>query len=375
MNMRMKSSGFTLVELLVVIAIIGTLIGLLLPAVQAARESARRSTCSNNFKQIGLAMHNYESARKHLPPSRWGPLSSVPSYYQGQTGTNFWMPSRGSSPGWLSGFVAMLPYMEEAGLYDTIMANNAPPSVESSSAAYLTQIKGLLCPSDIARITDISPAYGQTNYLFSIGDQFYMHHSDWSAGGAYEQNGLFGFNSNVRLSKVTDGLSKTIALSECTRPEGSGVTASNSVSANFNNYQWSPASCWAAWNGNGFTDSTRLQQRDRSLGIAWHKGASGFINFNTVLKPNGPVCNQPWGQDQGILTARSRHPGGVHGVFADGHVSFISENIDNGGTLSVWPVPGSDPARASTFRTDKSSPFGVWGRLGTRAGGETVEAL
>ncbi len=375
MKIRLKNKAFTLIELLVVIAIIGVLVGLLLPAVQVAREAARRNSCGNNFKQIGLAMHNYESARKHLPPSRWGPLSSVPTYYQGQSGTSFWMPSRGSSPGWLSGFVAMLPYMEEAGLYDTIMANNAPPSVESSSAAYLTQIKGLLCPSDIARITDVSPAYGQTNYLFSIGDQFYMHHSDWSAGGGYEQTGLFGFNSNVRLSKVTDGLSKTIALSECTRPEGSGVTASNSVSANFNNFQWSPASCWAAWNGNGFTDSTRLQQRDRSLGIAWHKGASGFINFNTVLKPNGPVCNQPWGQEGGILTARSRHPGGVHGVFADGHVSFISENIDNGGTLAVWPVPGSDPARPTTFRTDRSSPFGVWGRLGTRAGGEPVEAL
>lgn len=260
-----------------------------------------------------------------MPPSRWGPLSSVPAYYQGQSGTNFWMPSRGSSPGWLSGFVALLPYMEEAGLYDTIMANGAPPSVESSAAAYLTQIKGLLCPSDIARITDISPAYGQTNYLFSIGDQYYMQHSDWSAGGAYEQTGLFGFNSNVRLNKVPDGLSKTIALSECTRPEGSGVTASNTGSANFNNFQWSPASCWGAWTGKGFTDSTRLQQRDRSLGIAWHKGASGFINFNTVLRPNGPVCNQPWGQEGGILTARSRHPGGVHGVFADGHVSFISD--------------------------------------------------
>ncbi|MFM1997823.1 MAG: hypothetical protein RLZZ111_2210, partial [Planctomycetota bacterium] len=68
-------AGFTLVELLVVIAIIGTLVGLLLPAVQSARESARRSSCGNNFKQLGVALHSYESARKTLPPSRWGPTS------------------------------------------------------------------------------------------------------------------------------------------------------------------------------------------------------------------------------------------------------------------------------------------------------------
>jgi prepilin-type N-terminal cleavage/methylation domain-containing protein/prepilin-type processing-associated H-X9-DG protein len=379
MNKRFKSTGFknegfTLVELLVVIAIIGTLIGLLLPAVQAARESARRSTCSNNFKQIGLAMHNYESARKHLPPSKWGPTSSVPAgTLTASWGAPSWLPSLGTNGyaggGWLSGFVATLPYSEGADLYEQIMGSGSPPAVNTSAAAYQAQPPYLLCPSDIPRFRDVSPASGQTNYLFCIGDQVQYMNADWSVGG-YEQRGLFGFNSNTRLNKVTDGLSKTLALSECTRPEGTADVASNTTSANYSQQGHSPTGCNGVWNGNGFTNSASLAARSRSLGFAWQHGGENIINFNTVLPPNGPVCNQQWNQGTGVQPPRSRHRGGVQCLFADGHVAFVSENIFTG-NLSQWPMPGIKPGVSGY--TNPSSPYGVWGALGTKAGGEVTE--
>jgi len=363
-----KHGGFTLVELLVVIAIIGTLVGLLLPAVQTAREAARRSSCANNFKQLGLALHSYESARRSFPPSRWGPLSSTNPYYFSVPTGAAWNPKIGGSyagAGSLSGFVAMSPYMEAAELYDRIMAGSTPHVDTTTFAPYLAQNPALLCPSDGPQIKDVPTAFGQSNYTFSLGDLVQLQNSDWSAG--YEQGGMFGVNSNCPVKKITDGLAQTIAMSECTRPMGSGNVAANGPSANYWDVTWSPVGCRAAWNGNGYIDASKLAPRDWSTGMAWHKGLENFVCFNTVIAPNGPVCPQAWMQGLGVLPPRSRHGGGVQCVFADGHVDFISENIEAGAT-STWPTPANDPG-TSTVRTPRS-PYGVWGALGTKGGGE-----
>jgi prepilin-type N-terminal cleavage/methylation domain-containing protein/prepilin-type processing-associated H-X9-DG protein len=381
---RPQRAAFTLVELLVVIAIIGTLVGLLLPAVQAARESARRSTCANSLKQLGVAMHSYESARKTFPPSRYGPVTT--NYGWNTQAVNYaggHYPAKGATlpdgstyagAGALSGFVALLPYMEYTDLFNQIGAN--PPHKFATFGPWQTQIPLLLCPSDIPKfngndIASRSPSPGQHNYVFCSGDSFKYMEYDQSLSGL-EQNGLFGLNSNRKVSKVTDGLSKTLAMSECTRPQGDGSTTINSAAANVNDQGWVPSGCLGIWNGAGFVAGKTFIDRFGSLGCVWHDGYHMQVNFNTCLPPNGPVCKT---STMGSLTTRSRHSGGVQSLFADGAVTFVSDNVD-GGTASAYPAPGKpDPSDSGAYpkRSTSLSPYGVWGALGTINGTEQVQ--
>ncbi len=187
-----KFSAFTLVELLVVIAIIGILIAMLLPAVQSVREAARRTQCQNNLKQLGLACLNYESARQHLPPG----VTDDDSYLVDAMHT---------------GFVYLLPYLEQASLYDQFdlttdwkSANNAPLANNV--------LPGLLCRSNsLSEVgEEETGAYSgaATDYAFSKGSTAWLSDSEES------QNGMFDVNSNLKLAAVTDGLSNTMMLGE-----------------------------------------------------------------------------------------------------------------------------------------------------------------
>ncbi|MAI71336.1 MAG: general secretion pathway protein GspG, partial [Rhodopirellula sp.] len=188
MTRRYSSSrGFTLVELLVVIAIIGVLVGLLLPAVQAAREAARRMSCSNNFKQIGLAIHNYHSAYKQIPTQHGGTGLRVGagSWWEGSATTNHEE---------LSAFVGLTPFMEQQALWekisnpsiDTVTPGFTIPTPSGMWSAmgtnprtdrggfpsqeyvpWATEIPTLRCPSDPGTG---APALGRTNYAASVGD-------------------------------------------------------------------------------------------------------------------------------------------------------------------------------------------------------------
>ena len=144
---RTKRRGFTLIELLVVIAIIAVLIALLLPAVQAAREAARRAQCTNNLKQIGLALHNYESSVSSLP---WG---------EGPGGWNDW-----------SAQVMLTPYMEQSPLFNAINFANTGNAVSPSGPQNITvlriNVSTLQCPSDLDRLTNVE---GHNNYMSSFG--------------------------------------------------------------------------------------------------------------------------------------------------------------------------------------------------------------
>ena len=225
--------GFTLVELLVVIAIIGTLVGLLLPAVQAARESARRSSCSNNLKQLALAVHNYDNARKQFPPA-----SSNPSM---QTATD-------SGLNWDNiGFVTpILPYMEEQSLYDRVVAyataGGRPWDTTTKSSIvcpYTARPNSLTCPSERnPRQPKAVPANGMTSYHCNRGDiaTSWKNLHDASSGSpiTVEWRGPFGDGGtgSCGLRKITDGSSKTIMLGEMaigtgdsTFPGGSATSA------------------------------------------------------------------------------------------------------------------------------------------------------
>jgi len=382
---RPQRAAFTLVELLVVIAIIGTLVGLLLPAVQAARESARRSSCANSLKQLGVAMHSYESARRSFPPSSWGPAES--SCFWPPSGGNWAgcaditvVPAKGTvigsttyaGSGGLSGHVALLPYIEYQDLYNKIMSDlaSSPKYLAEGYAPWQTQIPLLLCPSDIPRKTDTdggirTVAAGQHNYVFCIGDHHLNLDYDQSI---YRQRGMFGLNSFCRVKDIPDGLSKTLAMSECTRPETSSGTASNTESANAADMTWSVNGCYGLWTGNGYAAGTPLKAGHQSMGTWWYLGVYNNQNFNTCLPPNGPVCQQYNQFGFSILTSRSKHKGGVQSLFADGAVTFVSENIDGGNKAAGSPVTDRSTAAVSTA----ASPYGVWGALGSRIGGESV---
>lgn len=382
-----SASGFTLVELLATIAIIGLLVGLLLPAVQSAREAARRTHCANNLKQLGVAIAGHMSSQGGLPYLRGGPISSnmwnatdvypdVCAIVSGSivlpgqslpNGTTY-----AGAGGW-SGHVALLPYLGEQPLFDAVSARAPYAWDVGASSPYLPQVSLLLCPSDKpkAPLAD-HPAYreaGQVNYVFNIGDrtELSVRGTQSGGGGAWctgdakitplgtlMLRGLFGLNTALTSAHVKDGMSNTIAMSECTRPSSGGYRGDwptlNNADGFGNAGGSSPAACTATFNGSIYSGD--VAAAGRSPGSRWSQGRSVFVGFNTMVPPNGPACG-------GYLTPRSRHPGGVMAVMAGGAVVFVSEFIDCGNQGATQPTS-----------LTAASPYGVWGALGTRSSGE-----
>ena len=352
-----KSDGFTLVELLAVIAIIGTLVGLLLPAVQTARETARGSACVNQLKQLALALHNHADARGVLPAG-WKPGFS-------RTGTS--TANDGFTP-----YVQILPYIEEAKLYSTmIAATNA-----ESSVVQTWERSSFRCPSDPEPIVYIKsrPA---SNYAFNVGDTYSVSYNSTASRGLF----VTSVDTYIKMKDITDGLSSTIAISEIVRPRLSGTVqpsgmascntcdggnswgTANGWSASSTNNPGNVDACFTSWTGNGFVENgtIMLLGQPRSPGQWWNQGGcSNGWAFNTVLAPNGPTCTNNCGG--GILTARSWHSGGVNAAMADGAVRFISDNID----------AGSRSGSQKTTIAAGVGPYGTWGRLGCRGDGQQV---
>jgi prepilin-type N-terminal cleavage/methylation domain-containing protein len=342
----MRQRAFTLVELLVVIAIIGILIALLLPAVQAAREAARRSQCSNNLKQAGLALLNYESTFRSFPFRMGG------TELGGDTKSN---TNR------VSGWVPLLPFMEQAPLYEAIKAGTGyapfgPAPYQTGFAPWTTAVPGLLCPSD-PNTSKTATERGKSNYAFSMGDSINLNNSNYSSfSTTTNHRGLFWTKSGVRLSHITDGTSNTIALSE------RAICADNynhirAAIVNDTAAASSAATCYSKRNnasGGIYSGLTLYYNQGRG----WSDGLSMYTGLTTALPPNSPSCYAD-SRYFGVFTPSSYHPGGVLGLFADGSVRFLSETIDTG-TATTTGVEV----------TSGASQFGVWGAMGSKDGGE-----
>lgn len=203
MSKQGARSGFTLVELLVVIAIIGVMVGLLLPAVQAAREAARRMSCGNNLKQLGLGMHNYESTHKKLPA-----LGSL------GIGTEMGLPYA-----WT---LALLPFIEQNAMYDRMMAQARPsgpglpvPWATGSSAfeieVWRKNIPSLMCPSDMPP-SNLAESPSFLSYKACVGDDYHQNHFRPDQGR--DNRGIFQIQRWRGFNEIIDGLSNTIMLGE-----------------------------------------------------------------------------------------------------------------------------------------------------------------
>ncbi|GAB6187662.1 DUF1559 family PulG-like putative transporter [Thermopirellula anaerolimosa] len=350
--------GFTLVELLVVIAIIGILIALLLPAVQAAREAARRSQCTNNLKQIALALHNYHDKYNVFPSLGQGPTAGTP-------------PEEKSTYGGLSAFVMLLPYLEQTALYNQWQAPQPPrynawgpvPWYGWDFRPHNVQVPSILCPSDgsAGKIRDDGRPYwwqGDNSYVFCWGDDVSV---DWR--GRSNPRGIFGGDSFVGMAGITDGTSNTLAVSEVvvsTRGDVRETHGNYVENAGDGTLRANPGIC-LQWKGPNNTITASAPQIGELRGVHYGWGAACVTGFNTVLPPNSIGCKgywSEWGSDH-VMPPDSYHPGGVNAALADGSVRFISDTI-NTGNLAAPEVSGGP------------SPYGVWGALGTRMGRESV---
>lgn len=277
-----KRIGFTLIELLVVIAIIAILIALLLPAVQQAREAARRSTCKNNMKQIGLALHNYNETHGCLPSGWVQP--SLASTCQANSAT-----TSACLPGW--GWSAMLlPFMDQANLYEALNIGSTQLAVAPTTESQ-TIIPIFRCPSDTGSSLNTDRGnHATSNYKVNYGSRGTGTTINTSPHNAAPGNGSFWSNSSVRFRDITDGLSNTVLAGETARGVAGGTTYNGAI--------------WVGYFDNGKTASCVWKMED-------HVGA----------RING---TSPW-------AFSSRHVGGAHFLLGDGAVRFISENI-NGAT-------------------------------------------
>jgi prepilin-type N-terminal cleavage/methylation domain-containing protein len=302
-NRKPVRSGFTLVELLVVIAIIGVMVGLLLPAVQAAREAARRMQCSNNLKQIGLALHNYESTYKMFPAGR--------------------------TPLGLSAHASILPFLEQANaaeLVDYGVAWNHANNVKATQ----TFIPGFNCPSDSQFAAP--NGWATTTYRANQGSGILYGLPPTLATdpnfGMPEPNGVFYLEKRKRFRDILDGSSNTAAFSE----HGQG-DFSNAMSSPTDTFwpKTNPLNADEAYRQCEAIDPKDLQwQRVSDVGAPWVQAYHSTTIYMHVAPPNKRSCMFPPGRIS--TTAKSSHIGGVMVARCDGSVVFVTDSVN----LDIW---------------------------------------
>lgn len=291
---RETRHGFTLIELLVVIAVIGILIAILLPAVQAAREAARRVECSNNLKQMGLALQNHHDSVRAFP-------------------AGFQLPNRTMWQAYL------LPYLEQQNLYDSMQFDQPWDTPGSSNAkACSTTISVFRCSSAASpRKLDVQGFFGRvpSNYLACASGLVARESGPAPWIGSPSRDGLFFQNSSIRAGDIRDGLSNTIAIGEALfRYEVWGDNDDGDAQVVDHWY---------------FGSNNPLEHMEGSEGLG-----STAVRINSVKRPNAHI-------DEKELCFSSSHRSGVNVVFADGHVTFIAEGIKS----DVWSGMGTRSGR------------------------------
>lgn len=275
--------GFSLVELLVVIAIIGVLLALLLPAVQQAREAARRTTCRNNLKQIGLALHNYVGNFTTFPPGstsdiNYGVWSSNPAQYHLQSWTSL-----------------ILPYFDQVNLYNGVNYNVS--ALDPLNAGIASQkIVIYRCPSYTGGDYSQEPRYVKLSHTYAIRN--YVAIGATTVGNLWKNpDGVIYAQSSTRIADVTDGTSSTVLIAETREPNA------------------------AVWIDGGTAAVTSRRYDD---GNAPSFAASDIaINFSPYYNSAGQGIDCTW-------AASSLHTGGAFHLFADGSVHFLSQTMDAG---------------------------------------------
>ena len=360
----MRKQGFTLVELLVVIAIIGILIALLLPAVQSAREAARRMQCTNNLKQLGLSLHNYHDAHRSLPSN----INYVPAYTLANVRA--------------SALTMLLPFIEQSAAYQEATTTTIPLAGSPTQAdlvhVWYQNFPAFNCPSDpqaSAGVTGTDDTkYGRTSYMISAGD-WVDHFTNTPSGTSYFENTRAAIVPTLlwrSFSRISDGLSNTIAMAEKCQGSTSGkrkikvgvYVTSGRMTSNTDSpasaAAQAPERCFLSPKdgldyGSAIADGNLMYYS----GERWATGYPVVTMFSTILPPNNASCTKASGYtNRSLGTASSYHTGGVNALRYDGSVSFVSEAIDTNDLSKICVNNGI-------------SPYGVWGAMGSVNGGDT----
>jgi prepilin-type N-terminal cleavage/methylation domain-containing protein/prepilin-type processing-associated H-X9-DG protein len=290
-----RRNGFTLIELLVVIAIIAVLIGLLLPAVQKVREAANRAKCTSNLKQIGLGLHNYHDVYLRFPAGYlWNGVA--------------WSPDSNEST-WIT---HLLPFLEQGNLYNEADFKG-PFGLGGVNTAVMSAFLSLFkCPSDV-EVAIVGGAWGPNwargNYVANdgIGPMLSVNDAPYSPNRSVKVPGVFMLNSKTRIADITDGTSQTAMASEVIKSPGED------------------------WRGVMHYPEGPLYQHNNTP----NSSAPDWFRMQFCLPIPGAPCvgtYSSWDTRRVVLTARSRHPGGVNLLLVDGSVRFISNDID----LATW---------------------------------------
>ena len=359
-----RRGGFTLIELLVVIAIIAVLIALLLPAVQATREAARRIQCTNNLKQLGLALANYHDVGNAYPPASQGGTGQV---YMNYTGYSF-----------------LLPYLEQGALANAfnfnlnLMSGPTPYygwTLPGNSTGFATQVATFLCPSNRAT-GEVGATVGSgalaynldagrvavTDYLFNGGAGRYVV----SGYGEANRMGPIGFNTSTRIAEITDGTSNTFLMAESAGgnarnryravgggssracvPLSPGLTAAPSATVYYDNIMFMAYGRSRTWGADKRIIGGLVGRTVDQTGAPYRANDCAFDSITDVfVEPPGAAAPAA---GQQLPNFRSAHPGVINAVFADGGVRALKDTIALPTYMGLSTMAGGEVLSADSY--------------------------